>query len=318
MGTIYKDSRRPKGPWSWRVCIGNQIFRGSTFTKDKDKAIKAMEQKEKELKNDIAPVLPKILLLDIETSPMLVYVWGLLHNNYISPKNIRKDWSILTWAAKFLFDDKIYKAKVNPKEAHNRDDKRIIPELWKLFEKSDIIIAHNGDSFDIRRSNTRFMKAGLGPPSPYQTIDTKKVAKKNLYLSSYSLDYISDFFGYPGKIKTDFDLWKDCVQNGGDAKKALKYMQDYNVIDVVRLEEIYLDLRPWIRSHPNVSLYMDCEKFRCSRCGTTEVQILNKPYFTTAGQYDSFRCLKCGGLGRSRYTNLNMNERKNTLISTAR
>ena len=50
--------------------------------------------------------LPKILLFDIETSLMEVYVWG-LYKQFISHNNIIKDkdgnektWFVISWAAK--------------------------------------------------------------------------------------------------------------------------------------------------------------------------------------------------------------------------
>ena len=39
-----------------------------------------------------------------ETAPMEVYVWGLKYNNYISPSNVIKDYSVLCWSAKWLFE----------------------------------------------------------------------------------------------------------------------------------------------------------------------------------------------------------------------
>lgn len=308
--------------WWWRCQRNGRDIRETTRHKNKDKALAFMARRLKEIDGDNLPVLPKILLLDIETSPLEVYVWGLLRNNYIPIDFIKKDWAILCYAAKWLFGDKIFGAKVTPREAVERRDDSIIKGLWDLFEKADIIIAHNGDNFDIRKSNTRFAKADLGPPSPFQSVDTKKAAQKTLNLPSYKLDYIARFYGLPVKIKTDFDWWKQCVDDElftkTQRKKALKRMFDYNKQDINVLEEVYLKLRPWTRSHPNVSLYMDCEAFRCSNCGNENVKALNRPYVTPAGMYDAFRCMGCGAIGRSRYTNLTMSERKKTLLSTAR
>ena len=66
------------------------------------------------------------------------------------------------------------------------------------------------------------------------------------------------------KMDTDFELWAQCMQ-GNDS--SLEYMEKYNRYDVELLEEVYLKLRPWIKSHPNVGLYMETEESVCANCG---------------------------------------------------
>ena len=46
----------------------------------------------------------KILILDIETAPIRAKVWGIWNQN-ISIDQIESDWFILTWAAKWLFEE---------------------------------------------------------------------------------------------------------------------------------------------------------------------------------------------------------------------
>jgi len=59
-----------------------------------------------------------------------------------------------------------------------QNDKYLIKELWDVFDQADIIIAHHGDGFDIKKSNARFVFHNLQPPSPYKSIDTLKIARK--------------------------------------------------------------------------------------------------------------------------------------------
>jgi len=51
-------------------------------------------------------VYSKILILDIETAPLLANLWGIWNQN-VQLDNIYCDWFILTWAAKWLFEDKV-------------------------------------------------------------------------------------------------------------------------------------------------------------------------------------------------------------------
>jgi hypothetical protein len=66
----------------------------------------------------------------------------------------------------------------------------------------------------------------------------------------------------------------------------------------VALEELYLKLRPWIKSHPNLGLYVEGEV--CPTCGSDQITWKGK-YRTPAGEYKTFRC-ECGAIGRSRHS----------------
>jgi hypothetical protein len=123
----------------------------------------------------------RVLLLDIETAPIRAFVWGLWKEN-VGINQIANEWFMLTWSAKWLFEDTILSDRLTGKEAVKEDDKRIIKSLWKALDEADIVIAHNGDQFDIPKSNTRFLIHGMNPPSSYQTIDTLKTLQKEFLL----------------------------------------------------------------------------------------------------------------------------------------
>ena len=80
----------------------------------------------------------------------------------------------MSWSAKWLYDDKILSDVLTPKEAKERNDKRIIKSVWKLLNEADIVIAHNGDKFDLKKLKARFLSNGFVPPMPYKTVDTLK------------------------------------------------------------------------------------------------------------------------------------------------
>jgi hypothetical protein len=230
----------------------------------------------------------KILLFDIETTPMEVFVWGLFGNKYIDHKNVIKDWNVLSWSAKWLFDSNVISDIQTPKEAINRDDKRLLKGIWDLIDKADIIIAHNGDKFDLRKIKARFLSNGIMPPMPYKTIDTLKIARKEFALSSNKQDYITKLLGVQKKLDTDFQLWIDCMN--GDTK-ALKKMERYNKHDVIGLEQMYLKLRPYMTGHPNIAVMM--EENVCSTCGSDSLNNVGKYYFTGSSRYELYYCNGC-------------------------
>lgn len=235
---------------------------------------------------------PKILFLDIETAPIQSYVWSLWKQN-VGLSQIISEWFMLCWSAKWIYSDKVLSGKLNQEELLDQNDKRICGDLWKLLDEADIIIAHNGDRFDIPKINTRFILNGYQRPSFYKTIDTLTVARKSFGFSSNKLDALAGYFKLEHKISTDFGLWDRCVK--GD-EEAMEYMSKYCDRDVSLLEEVYIKLRPWIINHPNLGMYFDSKDLICPNCGSTHLKE-SHDYYTTVGRYKVYRC-KCGALSR--------------------
>lgn len=251
---------------------------------------------------------PKILILDIETAPLKAWAWRLWKQD-IFIDQIISDWMMLTWSAKWLFDSEIMSDRCTGDEVIDENDRRIIEGLWDLLDEADIVVAHNGDKFDIPKCNSRFLSHGMAPPSPYKQIDTKKVAKNQLGESSNKLEALARKFGFEGKIKVDFDLWKACM---GGSNDALADMETYNRQDVSVLEEVYLRLLPYIKSHPNYGIYMDVNHPVCSSCGSAEL-IPGGYYYTFTGKYRTYQCSRCGSFSRERHSESPKN--KNILTS---
>jgi hypothetical protein len=240
--------------------------------------------------------LPKILLLDVETAPIRAFVWQLWKQDISLPQLI-SDFYILTWSAKWLEGKTIFSERLTGTEAVYEDDERIIRKLWAVIDDADIIIAHNGDNFDLMKINTRFVIHKLPPPSSYKTIDTLKVAKNIFGFSSNKLQHLANSFGIEGKYDTDFELWIKCLE--GD-EKSLKYMQSYNQHDIEILEQVYLRLRPYIKGHANINLYSE-EEYSCPHCGSTQLKPeVNKFFYTQAVKYQLYRCQDCGAISRAK------------------
>lgn len=255
----------------------------------------------------------KVLVLDIETAPIMAYTWGIWNQN-IQPSNIHSDWFCLTWAAKWLFEDKVYSGKLTSKEAIAQDDSRIMLGIWQLLNEADIVIAHNGQKFDIPKLNTRFIINKLHPPLPYQQIDTLLHIRRQFGFTSNKLDYVNKLLNLPRKKENDgMPLWVECYK--GNAK-ALKEMLEYNIEDVRILEETYLRIRAWIKPHPNMGLFiLDENEHRCPSCGSNDLKAEGKEYKTTANSYEQFRCNNCGSAGRKRLGSLDIKQRRHLTMS---
>lgn len=242
----------------------------------------------------------KILILDIETAPLLANIWGIWNQN-INLKSIHSDWFMLTWAAKWLFEKKVYSARVTPKEAIENNDKRIVKSLIEMLNQADVVIGHNCDKFDLPRVNTRSLVHRIPPPFPFRSIDTLKIAKRDFAFTSNQLDFINKTLRLPQKTETDMKLWRDCFI-GKEA--GLKKMEKYNVNDVLIQEQTYLTMRPYIKSHPNMGLHIvDDGHEHCPSCGCKDIKYTGKSYQTSLNTYDAFRCCNCGSIGRKRKAN---------------
>jgi hypothetical protein len=254
---------------------------------------------------------PKILLLDIETAPILAHVWG-LWDQTVGLNQIKSDWHLLSWSAKWLNDPPTKVMYEDQRKAKNiEDDSKLLKSLWKLLDEADIIITQNGKSFDQKKIFARFILSGMKPPSTFKHIDTKLLAQKHFAFTSNRLEYMSDKLCTKyKKLKHNkfagFDMWKECLAGN---QAAWKEMEKYNKHDVLALEELYTKLIPW-DSSINFSLYHEGEEHVCS-CGSTDFS-KNGFAYTAAGKFQRYVCNKCGSESRDK-VNLFSKEKKKSL-----
>lgn len=255
---------------------------------------------------------PIITTLDIETSPILAYVWGLF-KQFVGLNQIVSDWSILSYCAKQLGSDRI-EYEDTSKQRDVKDDRKLMRKLWRVLDRSDIVVVQNGKKFDLRKINARFLTMGLPPPSPYKVVDTMLEARKVAAMTSNKLEWLAAVLTDEKKEKHNefpgFELWAECLKRN---PRAWQVMREYNPQDVIATEKVYLKLRPYIDTHPNVANYDDDEAMRCPKCGGHH---LEKRGFsvTQTGKYQRYQCNDCGGWSRSRYT-LNTKGKRHSLLT---
>jgi len=225
---------------------------------------------------------PKILLLDIETAPNLVHVWGLWGQN-IGLNQIQAAGYVLCWASKWLGEPEIMFSSVR------KGKKTMLKQIHKLLSEADAVIHYNGTKFDVPTLNKEFISHGMMPPAPYKEIDLLKTARKKFRFPSNKLDYIAKALGFGGKIRHEgHELWTGCMA-GNDA--AWERMEKYNTHDVALLEKVYYHLLPWISDHANIALYEN--RLACPNCGGVRHQRRGYHY-TRAAKYQRYQCKDCG------------------------
>jgi hypothetical protein len=242
---------------------------------------------------------PRVLFIDIETAPVLAYVWSLWDQN-VALNQIKSDWSILSFAAKWLDDpaSKVIYHDVS-KRRDLADDTDLCLRMWKLLNEADIVVAQNGEQFDRKKINARLAIHGFKPPAPYSMFDTLKLAKRVFGFTSNKLEYLSQKLNRKHrKLKharfAGFDLWRECLARN---PKAWAEMRKYNVADILALEELYRKMAPWDTSSTlNFSRYRNDLAHVC-RCGSNKLE--RRGYaVTAAGRYQRFQCVDCGAWTR--------------------
>ena len=227
---------------------------------------------------------PKVLVFDIETSPIVAHVWGLRDQN-ISLNQIVKDWQVIAFAAKWLGKKKIHYC-----DSRTDSEEVVLIAIWTLLNEADIVITQNGQNFDSRKLNARFIEYGMKPPKPYRHLDTYKIAKAAAEFTSHKLEYLTDklctkYKKLSHKKFPGMSLWNECLKGN---IKAWNEMKTYNIRDVLSTEELYLKLRAWTpNTAPSVSL------IGCVSCGSKQLEKRGIDQ-TLKTAYQRLHCKNCG------------------------
>ena len=255
----------------------------------------AWEKKEKPLVAKAkSPV--KTLYFDIETTLAKSYHWGQWQQNLSVKQQIQESHMLShAWA---WGDGEVFSSVLTPEEVLNQDDERIVYEIWSLLDNCDVVVAHNGKRFDVKKVNGYFLKYGLPKPSSYKVIDTLEIAKKHFNLPFKSLEYLAKFLNV--ELKQDsggIQTWIDCDR--GDPE-ALATMEFYNRGDVVTLREIHNKLRGWDNNGVNIALYNDNHDTLCTHCGGDDISVITDKFaYTPQRKYQMYRCNSCKAVLRS-------------------
>ena len=246
---------------------------------------------------------PRITLWDIETTHNLAAVFQLKHNDYINADNIVQERIIVCAAWKDLGKRAVHAVSTldNPTprfEQNLLNDKWVCEKLHEVLSSADVIVAHNGDEYDIKFTKGRFLVHGLPPLPPILSIDTLKVARKQFLLNANNLNYLGSLLKVGNKKPTKQGLWLKVLQ--GD-QSAIRQMVTYNKEDVRLLERVFLKLQPHIADHTNRQLFGTSGhgRLECPRCGSSDVQ--SRGIHRAATQtYQRYQCKKCAGWFRER------------------
>lgn len=233
---------------------------------------------------------PKVFFYDIETAPIEAYVWG-TRDQFIAPNQIKRDWYIMSWAAKWLGSKSIMQQDLRHSK-NPENDKTIVSNLTELLDEADIVVTQNGVRFDNKKVNARSILFDSKPRGPFRNIDVFKLAKRRFGFTFNSLEFLAktlrtEHQKLVSRKYHGMELWTECLKGNQDAWRE---MATYNKMDVIVLEEVYDKLKAW---ETTVSFAPHRAAGLCTHCGSDDLEKRGFKY-TKVGQFQQYRCRPCG------------------------
>jgi hypothetical protein len=239
---------------------------------------------------------PRVIIWDLETLPNLKEAMKVFARLSAYPGLTMKAThnSIICFGYKELGDKR---AKcVNAWDFPERwsksvnDDYDVVKFAYDILINADCIITQNGKSFDWKFLQTRLMFHGFPTLPKIQHVDTKLLAKRNLYLFNNSLDTMGKFLCNDKKLENGgWDLWVDVMNR---EPKALAMMSKYCKQDVDLLEKVFVKLRPFMREMPNYNIFRRDAVACCPNCGSFDLRKDGVAY-TKTGTMQRVFCKSC-------------------------
>lgn len=226
---------------------------------------------------------PRILFLDIETSLILAYTYG-IRDQYIDYKAIADDRGgrlIHCVGLKWLGG----KPWVLSEWEHGYSG--MIKGVHEALHEADAIVTYNGAKFDMPKLEGQFQLEGLPPPPPPTQIDLYLAARKLGHICN-KLDYLAPLMGLGGKVKhPGLEMWIGTFKG---CPKAQAKMAKYCAGDVRLTEDVYMALLPFIRNHPHLA---STPTHSCGACQSSRTQARGFRR-TKASIIQRYQCQACG------------------------
>lgn len=234
---------------------------------------------------------PKILLFDIETKPVKVWVWRTGKQYVRHPQIVTGEkFDIICICYKWAHEKTVYALDWGIRK---QDSAKMIDKFVEVVEEADVVIGQNSDSFDIKQVNTQRLLHGQPPIAWPTSEDTMKQIRKHFYVTSSSLDYMSKLLTGSGKDRMEFQDWVDIVERKDP--KALSKMIKYCKKDVVKMQQVWEQIAPYVDVTAHRGLIVGGKKQDCPSCG--HGRIIKDGYrYLKAGTYHRLRCTRCAHL----------------------
>jgi hypothetical protein len=168
----------------------------------------------------------------------------------------------------------------------------MLRRIWAAYDKAQLVVGHNVDAFDTKKLKSEWLDLGMTPPSPFKSVDTLKVARREFGYESNTLDALCQRLGISAKT----DRYEVAVARAACAgdKTAQARLKGYNCGDIAASVGLYDVLRPWHPTHPHSVVATLGDEPSCNSCWNADNN-LHPNGFKLANQilYRLYRC-DCG------------------------
>lgn len=226
---------------------------------------------------------PKILYFDIETTPLLSWVWS-TGNQYVTAEQILEESKItsISW----VWDDKVKAQHLT--WSREQDDLLMLKRFVEIANTADLIIGHNGENFDVRHINARLSYHNLPQINIACIEDTLKQTRKAFRLPSYKLAYLVKYFKVGKKMDVPMQVWLDVWLKND--RKQLELMAKRSDSDCLILKKLYNRIKPYVKTKFNHAVYEG--RICCPSCGGNLKK--NGLKVTISGKKQQYQCTQCG------------------------
>jgi DNA polymerase elongation subunit (family B) len=218
---------------------------------------------------------PRILTLDLETVGQMDSSYG----------------EVITYGAKWLGEPTVIikdlrDFKLYKKEPWN--SAALLSDLADLIDSADMIVTFFGTGFDLPMIKAMMTKIDRYL-KPVQHVDLYYVNKYHHKLGRGSLDAALTFFEMnEQKLHLAPLVWLKAMHGNAEAMDLIKTRCES---DVKATEELYLKLRPLIRTHPRLTLQL------CRVCGGNNVTWKGSKITSAGVRHKQYQCQQCGAWG---------------------
>lgn len=217
---------------------------------------------------------PRVLIWDLECS------------------NLDADWgTLLTVGYKWLGEKKVHVLSAANYASWRKDptdDSGITKDFLAVYNQADLTIAYNGVLFDKRWFMAKVLEHGLEIP-PNIPMQDPLFAVKNLRISSASLLNALYYLRLTAeKTPVEKRIWR---RAGVGHIPSLRYIVAHCKADVLALEELYLRVRPLMRTHFRLSDDLGA----CRYCNERRLQRRGRQVSKLKGAQVRVQCQACAG-----------------------
>ena len=242
----------------------------------------------------------KRLFYDIETSFEIGKFWRPSWKAVIRHSDVLIESAIICISYKWEGQKKVHSVQWD-----EGCDKSLVSAFMDIALMADETCAHNGDNFDEKIIRTRCLFHGIPCPPRFKSIDTLKKARSHFKFDSNTLEHLAKRLTGEGKTPMEYEDWNlICLplipkHLGLDYTlpstyhKALKKMVKYCEVDVLKLEEVFHHLQPYIVSNSNVAVTIGGEKYHCPKCARANKVWLKHRTTSTGIAKSQFLCNNC-------------------------